>query len=175
VVPFDRQADDRQTGFQVAARTRVQPAIKQEAADESRPLPSESSSGLRSLSDAEVQTSASPIQRGGDDRSHIKEVRVIHGQRPTHPPENRVKVDEKRSRPPEFHWPDLPGEKSSEDDGDLSLGASWPSLPEAPPAAAESWRPQPETDRLEAESRNSERLRRLDEEQRGISWSASHF
>jgi hypothetical protein len=175
IVPSEPQADDRHAGFQVAAGTRVQPAIKPEAAYESRLRPSEISKGGRSFPDSAAKTSASPIKSSGDDRRPVKEVRLVNGQRPDHPPENRVKVDEKRCRSPEFHWPDLPGEKSSEDAGNLSLGATWPSLPEAPSAAAESfWHP-PETHPWEAESRNRECLRRLDEEQRGIPWSASHF
>jgi hypothetical protein len=175
VVPFEQQADDRQTGFRVAARTLVPPATKQDAANESRPRPSESSRGLQSSADSAVKTSAAPIIRSGDDRRPVNEGRLINGQRPAHPPEDRVKVDEKRSRPPVFHWPNLPGEKSSEDAGDSSLGATWPSLPEAPSAAAETFRHQPELSPSEAELRNIERLRRLDEEQRGIPWSALHF
>jgi hypothetical protein len=172
---FDRQTEDRPAGYQTAAGAPAFPAIKQETAYEKRPRPNESSKGRTSLSDVGFKTSAPPINKSGDDLGHVNEFRPSSGQSRAQPAEERVKVDEKRSRPPEFHWPDLPGEKSSEAAGDLNLGATWPSLPQAPSAAAASWRPQPETHLWEAGSRTSERLRRLDEEQRGVSWSALLF
>ena len=175
VGPFGRQVEDRQAGYQTAEGTRVPPAIKQEAAYEKRPRPNEFSKGRPPLSDAGFKTPAPPIEKSGDDLRHVKAVRPSSGQRRAQPAEERVKVDEKRSRPPKFHGPALPGENSPEAAGDLNLGATWPSLPQAPSAAVASWRPQPETHPWEAESRTSERLRRLDEEQRGASWSASPF
>jgi hypothetical protein len=172
---FGRQAENRQAGFQTIAGTPALPVLKQEGAYEKDARPKESSKGRPSLSNSEVKTSGPPVERRGDDRRHVKEVRLIDSRRPGRPAEQRVNGAEKRSRPPEFHWPNLPGEKTSVDAGDSNLSATWPSLPEAQSAAAESLWHQTETLPSEAGSRNIERLRRLDEEQRGISWSASHF
>lgn len=78
--------------------------------------------------------------------------------------------------PPEDpRWPALPGEEETADAGDYSHPAIWPGLPAsgsdraaAPDGQAQSY---PAGGRI----RSEERLRRIDEEQKGKSWSASHF
>jgi len=172
---FGRPAENRQAGFQTIAGTPAAAVLKPERAYEKDAWPKEFSKGRPSLSNSELKISVPPVNRRGDDPRPVKEVRLIDSRRPGRPAEQRVNGGEKRSRPPEFHWPSLPGEQASEDSGDPNLSASWPSLPEAPSAAAESRRHQTETLPPPAGSRNRERLRRLEEEQRGTSWSASHF
>jgi hypothetical protein len=172
---FGRPAENRQAGFRTLAGTPALAALKPEGADEKDARPRESSKGRPSVSHSKDDIFVPPVNRRGADPRPLKDVRLIDSRRPGRPADRRVNGGEKRSRAPEFHWPSLPGEQTSEDAGDSNLSASWPSLPEAQSAAAESRRHQTETLPPQAASRNRERLRRLDEEQKGISWSASHF
>jgi len=170
-----RPAQNRQTGLQSAAGTPAPPAIKSNGVYQKGPRPNGSFKARPSLPVSGDQTAAPPIKSNDDDRRHIQEVRLINGQGPGRPPEESEIGGQKRFRPPKFHWPDLPGENRSADDRVSDGDPAWPNLPPAPSAAADSWWPQPHIHSWEAASRASERLRRLDEEQRGISWSASHF
>jgi hypothetical protein len=102
--------------------------------------------------------------RDGDD------VRPVHGQLKGHPLEARGK-EEEQAFPGKRAWPSLPGEDDSEVVGDPQLTAYWPTLPADPLAQVKPLSDQVELRQSEAELRKSERLQRLDEEQKGLPWS----
>ncbi|MFO8089573.1 MAG: hypothetical protein R6U13_07040 [Desulfatiglandaceae bacterium] len=97
------------------------------------------------------------------------------GQRLVHPFEKKEAIEMKPSGPPVLHWPDLPGENSSGNVSGSLFSAEWPSLPEEKSIDTRSVLQQMETRFTETEPGESERLRRLDEEQKGMKWIALHF
>jgi len=122
-----------------------------------------------------VKAPPSQTKSSGNDFRQVNEVRIVNDQGTTYPPGDREKVAEKISTPAELSWPSLPGEKDSEDVRDPHLAATWPSLSAERPSEVTLPANQMELHPTEAETRNIERLRRLDEEQKGRPWSASHF
>lgn len=164
--PVDRPTENRQTRLQSAGGKPAPAAIKPAGFYEKGPRPTESFKARPSFPNSGIKAAAPAVKSNDDDRRQVQAVRLINEQGPGRPPEGSEIGGQKRSRAPKFHWPDLPGENSS-DDGRVPDGdAAWPDLPRA--AAADSRRLQPPTRPREAASRESERLRRLDEEQRGI-------
>jgi len=111
----------------------------------------------------------------GNDPGQVDEVPIIFVRRSTELPQDEEKAEEKISPAAEFCWPSLPGEEVSEDVRDAHLAATWPSLSAERPSEVTLPANQMELHPTEAETRNIERLRRLDEEQKGRPWSASHF
>ncbi len=81
------------------------------------------------------------------------------------------KVEANQSIPPERVWPSLPGEDDSEVAADPQSTAYWPTLPADPLANVKPLSDQVELRQPEAELRKSERLQRLDEEQKRLPWS----
>ncbi len=175
IAQYYPQADDRQTGSHVDATRRPPKEIEQESGCETPLGPTGFLKGLRSSSDSEVKISAWQVKKSVDGLGHVNEVRIFNGQHNASPLEDREKVEQKRALPAELCWPSLPGEKSSEDSVDSHPTAIWPSLPDGRSAAVELLSHQVETHPSVAESRTIERLQQLDEEQKGMPWSGSHF
>jgi hypothetical protein len=79
------------------------------------------------------------------------------------------------SGPTELQWPFLPGEYGSENGSDLLSTPIWPNLPDENSTGMGSTQERANIRPVEAESAETERLRRLDEEQKGMTWIALHF
>jgi hypothetical protein len=79
------------------------------------------------------------------------------------------------SGPTELQWPILPGEYGSENRSDLLSTPIWPNLPDEKSIGMWSTQERTKIRPVEAESAETERLRRLDEEQKGMTWIALHF
>ena len=174
-VQFDRRAAGRQENSRIDTRLAAQKSVMPEAAYDSKPRPSESFRELRPSPDSEAAASTSQVNMKGENFRRVDKGRPIKEQPKGHPPEDGIKVEEKRSGSPELRWPSLPGEKNAKGAEDPHFTATWPSLPEEQAAAAASLGHQMETHPSEEKLRKLERLRRLDEEQKGMLWSASRF
>ncbi|MCP4694481.1 MAG: hypothetical protein GY859_41010 [Desulfobacterales bacterium] len=175
VAQFDSQADNHQAGSRVDTGMQAPGEIKRETGNDSRPGATGSFNGLWPFSAPGLETPALHVKGKGDDLGHINEVRIINGQGKDYPLKDGEKVEEKISLSAELCWPSLPGEKDSQDVGGARFTATWPSLPEEQSADVKSLSNQMALHPSKAESRNIERLRRLDEEQKGTPWSGSHF
>lgn len=160
---------------QVDTRMPLHRKMEQEVGSDSQSESGKASRGMASAQDTQVKITASQIPGSGYDVGPVSEVRVSNGQRSAYSPRDTEKVDGKVAPPAELSWPSLPGETDFEDVRDSRLAATWPDLPEKPSAEVLSSSNQLEFHPTEAASRNIERLRRLDEEQKGIPWSESHF
>jgi hypothetical protein len=79
------------------------------------------------------------------------------------------------SGPTELQWPILPGEYGSENGSGLLSTTIWPNLPDEKSIGMGSTQERTYIRLVEAESAETERLRRLDEEQKGMTWIALHF
>jgi hypothetical protein len=121
-----------------------------------------------------VEAPAALIKGSRDDPGHVTEVRIINDQRAASRPHSIQEAVENTSPPAKLNWPSLPGEKDSEDAGDSQLTATWPRLSEERSAEVTSSSNQVEPHPSEERLHNIDRLRRLDEEQKGRPWSASH-
>jgi hypothetical protein len=91
------------------------------------------------------------------------------------PIEKGPAIEENQCRPAELQWPDLAEEKGFGNLTDVAFSTVWPSLPEEQSVNMRSGLQQMEIRLSEMEPRTIERLERIDEEQKGKSWNASHF
>ncbi len=91
------------------------------------------------------------------------------------PIEKGPAIEENQCRPAKLQWPDLAEEKGFGNHTDVAFSTVWPSLPEEKSINMESGLQQMEIRLSEMEPRTIERLKRIDEEQKGKSWNASHF
>jgi hypothetical protein len=174
-VQFDRRTNDSQTAFRIDTRVPDQGFVLSETAYQSSPQPRESVNELPPSLDPEAATSATQVKRMGDVLRQALKIGLANEQPRAHPSEDDLKVEANGSRPPELLWPSLPGEKNAEGAEDPQFTATWPSLPGEQAAAAAAFGHQMETHPLEVKPGTLERLRRLDEEQKGMLWSASRF
>jgi hypothetical protein len=172
---FDRQANDSQWALRIDTSMPVQGSVISKTAYESSPQPSEYVNVLRPSPDGEAATSGTQVKRRGDVLRQALKIGSVNEQPRAHPSGDDLKSEAKRSRPPELSWPGLPGEKNAEGAEDPQFTATWPSLPEEQAAVAAAPGHQMETSPSEEKPRTLERLRRLDEEQKGMLWSASRF
>ncbi len=104
-----------------------------------------------------------------------EQVMISNWKKIDQPFEKKEALKEKISRPTELNWPALPGENDSHDDAPDNPDAVWPSLPEESSIGLRSLLDQMEIRLSETESRGTEHLRRLDEEQKGIPWNELHL
>lgn len=148
---------------------------EQEVGFDTRPESGKDSRGLASAQDTEVRITVSQTPGSSDDVGPVSEVRVSSRQHSAHSPRDTEKIDGKAAQQAELSWPSLPGETDSEDVRDSHLTATWPDLPAKRLAGATPASSQMEYYRAAAGSRNMERLRRLDEEQKGKQWNELHF
>ena len=169
------KASEHQAGLRVNTRMPVLRELNQDAGDNTQPGPGDATKGMASSPGTGGKTPVSQIKSGGDDFRPVVEIGIVNGRRSASAPQDREKVAEKTSPPSELSWPSLPGEKDSDDVRNPHLSATWPALPAEHPAEVTSSSNQVTPHPTEAESRNMERLRRLDEEQKGRPWSESHF
>jgi len=173
---IERQADGRQSDFRIDAKMPVQGSAIPEAAYESGPRPREDADGLRSAPDLESAPSAAQVKRPGDDFGQAPKIGLADEHPKARPSEDGPKTAAIRMRTPEFRWPDLPGEQNNDAAAEASqLNPAWPDLPEDQSAGTGTFGQPIKPYSAEEESRSIERLRRLDAEQKGISWSASRF
>ena len=149
--------------------------IKPATGFDPRPEPTGFFKRLRSSPVAGDETPDRLIQSSGNDSGHVNEIRISHEQRDLYALENKEKVEEKLTLPATLRWPGLPGEKDSEDVANTHPAATWPSLPDEGFSQLESLPNQMGLHPSEEALRKIERLRALDEEQKGKPWSASHF
>jgi hypothetical protein len=117
----------------------------------------------------------SQIQKSGNEYRHPEQGRINDVRHWFHSFDKREVVKDKRFRPAELQWPGLPEEIGSEDVADAHLSAVWPSLPEERFIGMGSVLQQMENCLSETELRAIERLRRIDEEQKGMPWNVLHF
>jgi hypothetical protein len=169
-----RRAPEHEAKFPVDTRKPVDREIKRDTGYDTRAEPGDSFKELGSSPGTGVEAPAALIKSSRDDPAHVTEVRIINDQRAASRPHPIQEVAEHTSPPPELSWPSLPGEKDSEDAGDSHLTATWPRLSEERSAEVTSSSNQVEPHPSEETSHNIDRLRRLDEEQKGRPWSASH-
>lgn len=172
---FDRQAPDSQGDFRIDTSMPVQGSSIPEGAYESGPRPSEYVSELRSSPHYESAPSAVQVKRRESDFGQALRIGPVNEQLKALPSQDGPKFESTRSRSPEFSWPGLPGEKNYETAGASHLNPAWPDLPAEQPAGAGSFGHQMQPHPAEEKPQNIERLRRLDEEQKGMSWSVSRF
>lgn len=83
-------------------------------------------------------------------------------------------IEDMRTRSPELQWPRLPEEDGFENIPDASCPDTWPSLPEEEPLSRKLVLQLKQKRLLKPDLRQIERLRRLDEEQKGRVWNALH-
>lgn len=159
----------------VDARMPTPEKIEQEAGLGTPPGPVRFSRETASVPNTGGQSSASLIPAGKESVMPVSDARITSGQHHADVRRAGEKDIEKIMPQPEHRWPGLPGEEESEDVRGADLPADWPDLPEKQSAEATSLSSQKELYRTTAGSRDMGRLRRLDEEQRGRSWSESHF
>jgi len=172
---FERQADGRQGDFSTAASMPAQRSALPEAVHQSRPRPREQVHELKSAPDCEPAASGVQAKRTGDDFAQTPKIGRVNERAKARPPQDDLKIEAIRSRSPEFRWPGLPGEKKDPAAEAFDLNPVWPDLPEEQPAAAAAFGEEMQPYSAPDQPRSIERLQRLDEEQKGISWSASRF
>ena len=162
-----RDKPEYEAGSQPDTHRPVQRELKQKGGNETLTELDEASKGMASAQDTRDIMSAPQIPVSKESAGPVKEARIINGQRTAYPPQDREKVTKKTLPPTELSWPSLPGENDAEDIRDAHLTATWPGLPEdrAPGVGPPS--PQLGPHPTEAESRKSEHLQRLEEEQKG--------
>lgn len=139
-----------------------------------QPGPGRSLKESESSPDSGAWPPGSQTKSIGNDPGQVDEIPIIFVRRSTDLPQDGEKAEEKISPEAEFCWPSLPGEEASEDVRDAHLTAGWPSLPGKRPAGATSPSNLMRVHPSEESARRVERLRRLDEEQKGNPWSESH-
>jgi hypothetical protein len=83
-------------------------------------------------------------------------------------------IIDKHARPLELQWPHLQEEDGAESIPDANFPDLWPSLPEEQPLSRKPVLQQKQNCFLKPDTREIERLRRLDKEQKGRAWSALH-
>lgn len=173
---LERQAVGRQGDFRIDTKMPVQGFARPEAAYESGPRPREDADELRSAPQLESAPSAAQVKWPGDDFGQAPRIGLADEHPNAQPSADGPKTEAIRIRASEFRWPDLPGEKNNDAAAEASqLNPAWPDLPEDQSAGAGAYGQQIKPYPAEDESRSIERLRRLDAEQKGISWSASRF
>jgi hypothetical protein len=174
-VQFDRQVDGRQRDLSIDTSMPAQRSAIPKAAYESRPQPSEYANELQSAPHREPAPSVAQDKRRGDDPRPAPKIGLVNERPKARPPKDDLIIETFRSRSPEFRWPSLPGEKNYAAAEASHLNPAWPDLPEEQPDGAASAGQQMKPHPPEEKPHNIERLRRLDEEQKGILWSASRF
>jgi hypothetical protein len=175
-VPQDYpKTSEHEAGFRVNTRMPVLRELNQEAGYNTQPGPGGATKGMASSPGKGGKTPASQIKSGGENFRPMEEIGIVNGRRTASWPQDRENVAEKTSPPSELSWPSLPGEKDSDDVRDPHLWATWPVLPAEHPAEVTSSSNQVTPHPTETEPRDIDRLRRLDEEQKGRPWSESHF
>ena len=175
VEPIFPTEPERSTGSTGDARMAAPEKIKQDAGIGTPPGPGGSSRKMASAPNTGGQASASQSPVGQESVRPVSDARITSGQHHAYRRQEGEKDPEKALPPAAPPWPGLPGEEESEDIRDSDLTAAWPDLPEKQSAEVTSPSNQMESYRTTAGSRDMERLRRLDEEQKGRSWNASHF
>lgn len=175
MVQSDLQANGSRKSSRSDTRMPVFRAVKRQTAYEKNPGPDGplTSPGISPV--AVAQNVTSHIPKSGNENRHPEQGRMNDGRHWFHPFEKREVVKDKRSWREELQWPGLPEENSSENVADAHLSTGWPSLPEERFIGMGSVLQQMETCLSETELRAIERLRRLDEEQKGMPWNVLHF
>jgi hypothetical protein len=166
---------DRRAGSQGDTGPTVHRPLDEVTGHAPQPGPGGSLKESGSSPDSGAWPPGSQTKSIGNDPGQVDEVPIIFVRRSTELPQDEEKAEEKISPAAEFCWPSLPGEEVSEDVRDAHLAATWPSLSAERPSEVTLPANQMELHPTEAETRNIERLRRLDEEQKGRPWSASHL
>jgi hypothetical protein len=149
--------------------------IKRAVDDGIRPGPDGMSQAVTSAQDTAGMMSTQQRPAGKDSAGPANAARIINGRRSVDQRPQMEKETGGTLPPTDLSWPSLPGEKETEDAGDARLTAAWPDLPAQRLAEAKPLSNQMDSYPAATGSRDIERLRRLDEEQKGRSWNASHF
>jgi hypothetical protein len=174
-VQSDLQASGSRKSSLTDARIPVFREVKRQTAYEKNPFPDGPLNSPAISPVAVTQNVTSQINKSENEYRHPGQGRMNNGQHWFHPFEKKEVVKDKRSRPAELQWPGLPEEIGFEDVAEAHLSAVWPSLPEERLISKGSVLQQMETCLSETELRAIERLRRLDEEQKGMPWNVLHF
>jgi hypothetical protein len=120
-----------------------------------------------------IQTGMSSLKKNDKVALHPEQGATIdeHRRQP-YSVEKKEEVEKKHSGVAELRWPSLPGEFGAENVSEYFLSApAWPSLPEEQSIGMMLAMQQMKTRSSEVESVETDRLVRLDDEQKGTTWS----
>lgn len=167
--------EDRAFSPPSGSGTRPVRPVRQATADEARPPSAEPVSAWKPVSAVLPERPETRIDAGGIAHAPVPEDRMGRGWPPPRFQSNSETVELKSSPSPLFRWPGLPGEGGPEETEPSHRGPSWPRLPGGSADGAGGGEDRSAIGRWETASRDSERLRRLDEEQGGGPWNAWRF
>ena len=169
--PGDPKLFTHNAGLAIGTRTAFHGNINQKAGEDTQQEAGETSRGMAIPQGAGGRMFTPQFRVSTDIEGPVHDARIISDRQIAY---SQAESD-KRPGPTELSWPSLPGEKDSEDIRDAHLNSTWPVLPEERGAVAGPASDRLNQDPVEADARTRERIRRLDEEQKGKKWSELHF